>query len=42
MLLDFDTTNTNFWISDTYANLHLPNDAVIFEIHRKDITIQKE
>ena len=42
MVLDFKTTNPKGWKNDNYVNLKSPNDAIIYELHIRDITIQKE
>ncbi|QOD60433.1 type I pullulanase [Polaribacter haliotis] len=41
MILDFETTNPTNWKTDKYVNLKSPNDAIIYELHIRDITIQK-
>ncbi|UAM96882.1 type I pullulanase [Polaribacter litorisediminis] len=42
MVLDFDTTNPINWANDNYVKLNSPNDAIIYELHIRDLTIQKE
>ena len=42
MVLDFETTNPKGWENDNYIELKSPNDAVIYELHIRDITIQKK
>ncbi|TXD50998.1 MULTISPECIES: alpha-amylase family glycosyl hydrolase [unclassified Polaribacter] len=42
MVLNFDKTNSKNWKSDTYVKLNSPNDAILYELHIRDITIQKE
>lgn len=42
MVLDFDKTNPINWKQDSYINLKSMNDAVIYELHIRDITIQQE
>jgi pullulanase len=42
MVLDFDKTNPTNWKNDQYVKLKSPNDAIIYELHIRDITIQKE
>lgn len=39
MVLDFTSTNPNNWNNDTYINLKSPNDAIIYELHIRDLTI---
>ncbi|MFY9243467.1 MAG: type I pullulanase [Polaribacter sp.] len=42
LVLDFDKTNPENWQNDKYVNLKYPNDAIIYELHIRDVTIQKE
>ncbi|TMM32192.1 type I pullulanase [Polaribacter aestuariivivens] len=42
MVLDFETTHPTNWKNDTYVTLKSPNDAIIYELHIRDITIQKD
>lgn len=42
MVLDFDSTNPINWEHDNYVKLNSPNDAIIYELHIRDFTIQKE
>ena len=42
MVLDFEATNPTNWKNDKYVDLKSPNDAIIYELHIRDITIQKE
>jgi len=42
MVLNFDETNPNDWKNDSFVTLKSPNDAVIYELHIRDFTIQKE
>lgn len=42
MVLDFDKTNPENWKNDNFVTLKSPNDAIIYELHIRDFTIQKE
>lgn len=42
MVLNFEETNPKNWKNDNYVTLKSPNDAVIYELHIRDFTIQKE
>ena len=42
MVLDFSTTNPDGWENDNYVSLKSPNDAIIYELHIRDLTIQPE
>ena len=42
MVLDLKTTNPENWENDTYVTLKTPNDAIIYELHIRDVTIQPE
>ncbi|WP_159950408.1 type I pullulanase [Polaribacter septentrionalilitoris] len=42
MVLDFEKTNPKGWKNDEYVSLKSPNDAIIYELHIRDLTIQKE
>ncbi|WP_397447648.1 type I pullulanase [Polaribacter sp. R77954] len=42
MILNMETTNPKEWENDNYVVLQSPNDAVIYELHIRDLTIQKE
>jgi pullulanase len=42
MVLNFDETNSKNWKKDTYVDLKSTNDAIIYELHIRDFTIQKE
>lgn len=41
MVLNFDETNPKNWQNDNYVDLKSPNDAIIYELHIRDFTIQK-
>lgn len=42
MVLDLETTNPVNWKNDNYIPLQSPNDAIIYELHIRDVTIQPE
>ena len=42
MVLNFDETNPKNWQNDDFVTLKTPNDAIIYELHIRDFTIQKE
>ncbi|PQJ80745.1 type I pullulanase [Polaribacter porphyrae] len=42
MVLDFETTNPTGWKEDKHVKLKSPNDAIIYELHIRDITIQQQ
>jgi pullulanase len=42
MVLNTDKTNPVNWKEDKYIKLNSPNDAIIYELHIRDLTIQKE
>jgi pullulanase len=42
MVLDFEKTNPKNWKNDNYVTLKSANDAIIYELHIRDFTIQKE
>ncbi|WP_343330588.1 type I pullulanase [Polaribacter staleyi] len=42
MVLNADKTNPKNWEKDKYVLLDVPNHAVIYELHIRNITIQKE
>ncbi len=42
MVLNFDETNPENWQNDDFVTLKTPNEAIIYELHIRDFTIQKE
>lgn len=42
MILDMETTNPNFWEYDTSPTLKKLNEAVIYELHIRDMTIHPQ
>ncbi|WP_299059722.1 type I pullulanase [uncultured Polaribacter sp.] len=42
MVLNFDETNPENWSNDNFITLKSPNDAIIYELHIRDFTFQKE
>ncbi|WP_166386611.1 type I pullulanase [Polaribacter sp. 11A2H] len=42
MVFNADETNPRNWNKDTYVELNVPNSAIIYELHIRNITIQKE
>lgn len=42
MVLDFDSTNPVNWASDKGPELNYPNEAIIYELHIRDMTIHPE
>lgn len=42
MVLDLETTNPDNWENDNYVSLKYPNDAIVYELHIRDLTVQSE
>lgn len=42
MILDMESTNPNHWQYDTSPTLKKPNEAVIYELHIRDMTIHPQ
>ncbi len=42
MVLDFNSTNPENWVNDKGPNLRYPNEAIIYELHIRDMTIHPQ
>ena len=42
MVLDFETTNPDGWQEDKGPTINSPNEAIIYELHIRDVTIHPE